>query len=703
MMGFVGVLRMLAAFSLLSAGHYFAAVFLPVADCDETFNFVEPIHQLLYGSGLQTWENCPLYALRSWLFTWIYASPALLMSGMPSPRSVDVYFFNRICHGRMACLSELFLVYSVRKAISGRAAAVTLALLLFNYPILHAAVSALPTSFTMINYFMALGFWLRSGHRSARDKNTPAVASTGRHTGTSRRRRSESHHFSVFGTVFFAVFACAVVWPFAGFAVLPMALDLIVRHPKASVVSLLLAIALIIPLAVGLDTLYYCRVTWSAWNLVRYNLKGGAELYGVEPWYYFIKNLLLNAHVLFLAGVVAPCVIILRPTLNGSLKHTRDSTKHDYNSRNYKEKGGAREEAATMQRKRAALPLPFTSFSLVDVKAYMASVPSVLPSSSSSLPPSRSRMLLYISPFSVWFTFWLTVAHKEERFMAPVYPFLLLAAALSFTLVFFPSGSASGMTTGTRAAPAPSAKATDQDSNEKMGRHALARGKLPRKSRLLPVTGCILLLLCGVLSLSRSMAVYHFYAGPQRLMYDTYDALQRAAAHKIASQKGGNNMTLSDDLYTVCVGREWYRFPSSFFLDTQRARVAFIKTGGFSGALPLPFRRDDSYATCRCGAAGVNDLNQEIAEQYVSDAALECDAILDSHSAYDSSDLKNYPQDVFAYPLVATAKPQQYRLLDVDRTPMWCRVLYYPFGISERCAVWQRVELLSKHRLHAST
>ncbi|EKF30452.1 dolichyl-P-Man:GDP-Man5GlcNAc2-PP-dolichyl alpha-1,2-mannosyltransferase, putative [Trypanosoma cruzi marinkellei] len=627
------------------------------------------------------------------------------MSGMPDPRSVDVYFFNRIFHGRMACLSELFLVYSVWKAISRRAAVVTLALLLFNYPIPHAAVSALPTSFTMINYFMALGCWLHSGHRSGREKNIPAVTVTGRHAGTSRRGRSESHYFSIFGTVFFAVFACAVVWPFAGFAVLPMALDLIVRHPKASVVSLLLSLALIIPLAVGLDTFYYCRVTWSAWNLVRYNLKGGAELYGVEPWYYFIKNLLLNAHVLFLAGVLAPCVIIFRPTLNCSLRYTRDSTKHDPSSRNYKEKGGTREATVTILRKRTALPRPFfSSFSLVDLKAYMASVPSVLSSSSSSVSPSRSRMLLYISPFFVWFTFWLTVAHKEERFMAPVYPFLLLAAALSFTLVFFPSGSASGMKVGTKAAPAPSVKTTDQDLNEKMGRHVFARrGTLPRKSWLLPVTGCILLLFCGVLSLSRSMAVYHFYAGPQRLMYDTYDVVQRAAAYKIASQKGGNNMTSSDEIYTVCVGREWYRFPSSFFLDTQMARVAFIKTDGFSGALPLPFKRDDSYATCRCGAAGVNDLNQEIAEQYVSDAAVECDAILDSHSAYDSNDLKNSPRNVFTYPLVATAKPQQYRLLDVDKTPMWCRVLYYPFGISERCAVWRHVELLSKHRLPANT
>ncbi|RNF09078.1 putative dolichyl-P-Man:GDP-Man5GlcNAc2-PP-dolichyl alpha-1,2-mannosyltransferase [Trypanosoma rangeli] len=659
---FLRMLRFGAAFILLSLGHYFAARFLPVADCDETFNFVEPMHQLLYGSGLQTWENCPRYALRSWLFAWIYASPALLVIGAPRLRNVDVYFFNRIFYGRLACLSELFLVYSVWEAVSGRAAAVTLLLLLFNYPVPHAAVSALPTSFVMINYFMALGCWLRSGRRNVRHTSTPARQS--------QLQQTETNYFSVFGAVFFVVFACAVVWPFAGFAVLPVALDLLMRHPKASILSLLVSLALILPLAVGFDALYYCRLTWSAWNLVRYNLKGGAELYGVEPWYYFVKNLLVNAPALFLAGALAPFVLFLSPALDMGQR----------NNRKHKEGRGVHADTSTVLQKHAAQS-SFPSFcSLTSAKALVVSVSTALSSStaaSSSL--SRSRMLLWVSPFFVWFTFWLTVAHKEERFMAPVYPFLVLAAALSLTCVFFSPRSALNTRTGTKTTPK---------------RHAQVCVTPSRKTWLLPAAGCILLLLSGLLSFSRGLAVYHFYAGPQRLMYDNYDVLQHAAEYKRVANANAGNATTLHDLYTVCVGREWYRFPSSFFLDPQRARVAFLKTDAFAGALPLPFTRHGGHATCNCGASGVNDLNEEIAEQYVSDAAVECDVILDSHSADDLRELKDYPPDVFAYPLGTT----QQRLLDVARTSMWCRVLYYPFGISERCAVWRRVELLSKHR-----
>ena len=33
-----------------------AAVWSGISDCDETFNYWEPAHFMLYGNGLQTWE-----------------------------------------------------------------------------------------------------------------------------------------------------------------------------------------------------------------------------------------------------------------------------------------------------------------------------------------------------------------------------------------------------------------------------------------------------------------------------------------------------------------------------------------------------------------------------------------------------------------------------------------------------------------------
>jgi alpha-1,2-mannosyltransferase len=33
-----------------------AATVSPIADCDETFNYWEPLHYILHHTGLQTWE-----------------------------------------------------------------------------------------------------------------------------------------------------------------------------------------------------------------------------------------------------------------------------------------------------------------------------------------------------------------------------------------------------------------------------------------------------------------------------------------------------------------------------------------------------------------------------------------------------------------------------------------------------------------------
>ena len=44
------------AFALLFAARLMSAWLNIVHDCDEVFNYWEPLHYLLYGYGLQTWE-----------------------------------------------------------------------------------------------------------------------------------------------------------------------------------------------------------------------------------------------------------------------------------------------------------------------------------------------------------------------------------------------------------------------------------------------------------------------------------------------------------------------------------------------------------------------------------------------------------------------------------------------------------------------
>ena len=49
---------------------------MPLMDCDEVYNYWEPLHFLLYQNGFQTWEYANNYALR----TYAYLTPLLGVS-----------------------------------------------------------------------------------------------------------------------------------------------------------------------------------------------------------------------------------------------------------------------------------------------------------------------------------------------------------------------------------------------------------------------------------------------------------------------------------------------------------------------------------------------------------------------------------------------------------------------------------------------
>lgn len=64
------------AFVLLALARLGSAALNIIHDCDETFNYLEPLHYFLHGSGMQTWEYSAQFALRSWLYLLLHAPAA---------------------------------------------------------------------------------------------------------------------------------------------------------------------------------------------------------------------------------------------------------------------------------------------------------------------------------------------------------------------------------------------------------------------------------------------------------------------------------------------------------------------------------------------------------------------------------------------------------------------------------------------------
>ena len=183
------------------------------------------------------------------------------------------------------------------------------------------------------------------------------------------------------------------------------------------------------------------------------------------------------------------------------------------------------------------------------------------------------RSLIFITPFYMWLGIFSLQPHKEERFMYPAYPFLALNAAIALHSILAWIGSADPGTLIGRVPPA-----------------------LKFVVVLSGVLGSIAL---GVL---RTIGNVTAYEAPLKI----YDSLDRI------TEKGTDA--------SLCLGKEWYRFPTSFFLPNDiHARV--VKSE-FRGLLPGQFSEAKTGFGLFPGTwlipSGMNDQNIEDPAKYVS-------------------------------------------------------------------------------------
>ena len=249
------------------------------------------------------------------------------------------------------------------------------------------------------------------------------------------------------------------------------------------------------------------------WNIVSYNVFGGAgkgpDIFGTEPWTFYVRNLLLNFNLWFILGLLSGPLLFLQVVFR----------------------------------------------------------------SQTTSKESLLRSATFALPFYLWLAIFTLQPHKEERFMYPAYPFLALNAALALHLIVAYLGS----------------------TNPKE-----VVGRIPLKLKFASIGGT--LLLASSLGVLRIAGVVTAYNAPLQVFHE----LDKSG---LAEQRD----------YTVCLGKEWYRFPSSFFLPND-LRARFVKSE-FSGLLPGEFAEKSTESGLFPGTwmtpAGMNDRNQEDMNKYV--------------------------------------------------------------------------------------
>ena len=87
------------AFKVFVSARFCSAIWAYITDCDETFNYWEPLHYIIYGNGLQTWEYSPEFALRSYTYLMVQGVPAWIYNKICEPTPILIFYFVRCMLG----------------------------------------------------------------------------------------------------------------------------------------------------------------------------------------------------------------------------------------------------------------------------------------------------------------------------------------------------------------------------------------------------------------------------------------------------------------------------------------------------------------------------------------------------------------------------------------------------------------------------
>ena len=335
---------------------------------------------------------------------------------------------------------------------------------------------------------------------------------------------------------------------------------------------------------VWVDSFFFKKLTVVPLNIVLYNVfSGGSKgpnIYGVEPWTFYIRNLALNFNAwLFLALAALPLLLIQNVVI---------------------------QKAVSKQ--------------------------------------TLLRGVVFVTPFYLWLGIFTLQPHKEERFMYPAYPALALNAALSLHIMLANFGSIDPKN---------------------------IFSKVPPQLKFIVVS--IFILGSFDIGVLRTIGTMTAYSAP----LSVYKPLQTEGVARPGDY--------------ICLGKEWYRFPSSYHLP-EGTRAKFIKSE-FSGLLPGEFSEANVgfgfYPGAHLIPSGMNDENIEDPSKYVSfpsnvssqsliDVQIDvkhCNFLIDSHlpSVSPTALEPNYIADTKHWERLSCTS-----FLDASQTSALGRILWVP-------------------------
>jgi len=260
-----------------------------VQDCDEVFNYFEPLHRLAYGMkggfALRTWEYSANFALRSWFYLLLHMPVVASISKFAGLAGGKVLAFRGLKAALGLCcgLAEVRLAEATRRTLGPNAG------WLAYYCLVGQAGLALASSTFLPGTFAAV-----------------ALAFASAEVIEGRRR----------AVAVFAAVGLVVGWPVAGVAAAPLAAWTALNSAGAGrlVEDATFAAKIaggILVVATVFDSLLYGRFVSPQLSFLRYNVGGGGQssLYGTEPFWWYLLNGFLQLNIQLPLGLAAPFLL----------------------------------------------------------------------------------------------------------------------------------------------------------------------------------------------------------------------------------------------------------------------------------------------------------------------------------------------------------------------------------------------------------
>ncbi|KAK9719431.1 mannosyltransferase [Basidiobolus ranarum] len=560
-----------------------------ISDCDETYNYWEPTHYLQYGSGLQTWEYSPIYAIRSWAYIGIHAIVGKFFELIIAKKKMQIFYFMRMCFALISSYCEASFYRAVVDHVNPRIGRYTLVILLGSAGMYSASVAYLPSTFAMYTTMLAFVYALRS----------PSSSRT-------------------YQAVFWFALGAIMGWPFSGAVGIPFVIEeLLVRDSPAVkshwrkkrifglIAASLAGLALLFPTAL-VDYFYYQKWTFVPFNIITYNvLSGGGKgpnIFGTEPWWFYFVNGILNFNIIFVFALISLPGLLL---------------------------------------------------------TYWMDLPKSQPQSAKGIPSPYIKFMTRLAPFYLWLFIFTVQPHKEERFLFVVYPLICLNAAVGLFIV---RGWLENLYI----------------------KYLAKRVNLDYSFIVTFFIGAVISVFL-IISMSRVVGLYTHYQAPLEVYSKFYT--DEFLNHTIQVHNGTE--------VNVCVGKEWYRFPSHYFLP-DNFRLKFVRSS-FRGLLPKYFYEDPSGKSSRREGTRMipdhmNDLNHEEMDRYIDIG--RCDYLIDVDypSRPNNAEEPRYVNE--------TEHWSQYfcqPFLDQANSPALTRAFYIP-GLDETSNQWGEYCLLERAR-----